>query len=186
MPEPDQWEAVLNTRPLPREPRATLVTDFYAYNTNMVASSSNLLDEIQHEQEGAWMQPHWVGDLTLQADLDVLAAGASAQVRFELVKAGVAYRCTIELGTGTAVVTRGEEELGRFTTGLKGTGRHHIDFANVDDRVSLVVDGRIALGDGIEYESRSRGSNSDRRRPGACRGFSPRRANRGERPCSEA
>ena len=62
--------------PLPREPRATLVTDFYSYNTNMVAASSNLLDDVPDESqiEGAWMQPHWVGDLTLQADLDVQKA----------------------------------------------------------------------------------------------------------------
>ena len=114
VPEPDQWDAVLNDRTLPREPRATLVTDFYSYNTNMVAGSSNLLDDIQHEQEGAWMQPHWVGDLTLQADLDVQTASPASQVRLELVKAGIAHRCTIDLATGTAVVTRGEDELGRF------------------------------------------------------------------------
>jgi signal peptidase I len=153
VPEPDQWDAVLNDRTLPREPRAKLVTDFYSYNTNMVAGSSNLLDEVQHEQEGAWMQPHWVGDLTLQADLEVLSASPSSQVRLELIKAGIPHRCTIDVSTGTAVVTRGQQELGRFTTSLKGTGRHHIDFANVDDRVSLTVDGRIEGGEGFEYDS---------------------------------
>jgi signal peptidase I len=153
VPEPDQWDAVLNSRALPREPRATLVTDFYSYNTNMVAGSSNLLDDVQREQEGAWMQPHWVGDLSLQADLEVQTAGASSQVRLELVKAGIAHRCTIDLETGTAVVSRGDVELGRFTTALKGTGRHHIDFANVDDRVSLVVDGRTEGGETFEYQA---------------------------------
>jgi signal peptidase I len=153
VPEPEQWDAVINDRALPREPRATLVTDFYSYNTNMVAGSSNLLDDVQHEQEGAWMQPHWVGDLTLQADLEVQKAGAGASVRLELVKAGVAHRCTIDLATGTAVVTRGNQELGRFQTSVKGTGRHHLDFANVDDRVSLMVDGYAASAEGFDFES---------------------------------
>ncbi len=152
VPEPDQWDAVLHNRPLPREPRATLVTDFYSYNTNLVAGASNLLDDSVREHEGAWMQPHWVGDLTLQADLDVQQAGPRASVRFELVKAAVAYRCTIDLATGTAVLTHGEIELGRTQTAVKGTGRHHITFANVDDRVSLMVDGRAAGGDGFEYQ----------------------------------
>ena len=25
----------------------------------------------QRDQEGAWMQPHWVGDLTLEANLEI-------------------------------------------------------------------------------------------------------------------
>jgi signal peptidase I len=152
VPEPEQWDAVLNSRDLPREPRATLVTDFYSYNTNMVANSSNLLDEFQHEQAGAWLQPHWVGDLTLQANLEIQTTSPSSEVRFELVKAGTPYRCTIDLDTGTAVITRGQEEMGRFPTALKGRGRHHIDFANVDDRVSLIVDGSSVGGDGLEYD----------------------------------
>ena len=36
-----------NDRALPRPPRATLITDFYSYNTNMSADSSNLLDDVQ-------------------------------------------------------------------------------------------------------------------------------------------
>ena len=154
VPEPDQWDAVLNDRTLPRDPRATLVTDFYSYNTNMLARSSDLLDEVQREQESAWMQPHWVGDLSLQGDLEVQTAGPGASIRLELVKAGLAYRCTIDLSTGTASVTRGDEELGRWETPIKRPGRYHIDFANVDDRINLMVDGRAAGGEGLDYESR--------------------------------
>ena len=155
VPEPDQWDAVLNDHALPRDPRATLVTDFYSYNTNMLARSSDLLDEVQRDQEGAWMQPHWVGDLSLQGNLEVQTAGPGASVRLELVKGGLAHRCTINLTNGTASVTRGDRELGRWETPIKGPGRYRIDFANVDDRVlhSLTVDGRPAGGDGLEYES---------------------------------
>ncbi len=42
VPDPEQWEAIEADRTLPREPRATLITDFYSYNTNMSADYSQL------------------------------------------------------------------------------------------------------------------------------------------------
>jgi signal peptidase I len=153
VPDPEQWEAIQDDRALPREARSTLITDFYSYNTNMSEKYHNLLDDVQRDQENAWMQPHWVGDLTLEANLELSKIDANASVRLELVKAGLPHRCTIELATGTAIVTRGEDELARWETPIKGPGRYKIEFANVDDRVSLVVDGRPVGGEGIEFES---------------------------------
>ena len=127
----------------PAHPRASLITDFYSYNTNMMAGRTGLPDV--NQVDGAWMQPHWVGDLTLQADLEVKKATPRAvEARLELIRAGIPHRCTIDLATGTAVATRGETELGRWETPVKGTGKHHVDFANVDGRLSLSVDGRAA------------------------------------------
>jgi len=37
-------------------------------------------------------------------------------------------------------------------TPIKGPGRYQVQFANVDDRVSLVVNGRPVGGDGFEFE----------------------------------
>ena len=48
----------------------------------------NLLDEVQRDQENAWMQPHWVGDLTLEANLQLSKIDEDASIRLELVKAG--------------------------------------------------------------------------------------------------
>jgi signal peptidase I len=155
VPEPDQWDALRHDLPLPRAPRASLITDFYSYNTNiMSADSSSLLDDSQRDRD-AWMQPHWVGDLTLEANLDIQDAGPDSSVRLELVKAGIAHRCTIDLTTGTAIAFRGDAELGRWNTPIKGKGRHHVEFGNVDDRVSLIVDGRPAGNEGFEYESQA-------------------------------
>jgi signal peptidase I len=151
VPDPEQWEAILRDGELPRPPRATLVTDFYSYNTNMVSDSSSSLTDVLQDQDGAWMQPHWVGDLTVQAQLEVERAGPDASVRFELVKAGIAHRCTIDLESGTAIVTRGAKELASWQTPIKGSGRYKVDFANVDDRLSLAVDGRPV--GGVEFES---------------------------------
>jgi signal peptidase I len=152
VPDPEQWSAIVTDETLPGPPRATLITDFYSYNTNIGADSSNMLDEIQHDQDLAWMQPHWVGDLTLDLQLEVQSLEPGALVRLELVKAGVAARCTIDPSTGAAVVTNGDTELGRLETPIKGVGRYHVQFANVDDRVSVIVNGRSSGGDGLAYD----------------------------------
>src|SRR5262249_15250641 len=77
--DPEQWDALLAGRELPRPPRATLITDFYSYNTNLTAESSSLIDYPRGEQEGAWMQPHWVGDLSLSGRLQVTAPGGAVR-----------------------------------------------------------------------------------------------------------
>jgi signal peptidase I len=151
--EPEQWDALLHGRPLPRGPRATLITDFYSYNTNLSAEASNLIDEPRGEQEGAWMQPHWVGDLTLVGELDVKEISPGGSLRYELIKAGIPHRCSIDLATGSAVFTRGDTELGRCDSPVKGPGRYRFEFANVDDHVSLVINGQPVGGEGLPYET---------------------------------
>jgi signal peptidase I len=152
VPDPEQWDAILNDRELPRPPRATLITDFYSYNTNMPEESSNLLGEPYGDQEGAWMQPHWVGDLSLEADLEVSQIARGGSVRFELIKAGIPHRCTIDLTSGMAIISRGDDLLSQCETPIKGTGRYHVAFANVDDRMSLAVNGRAVRAQGFDYE----------------------------------
>jgi len=141
VPDPEQWDALLNNRSIPRPPRSTLITDFYSYNTNMSADASSLLDDPRGDQEGAWMQPHWVGDLTLESTIDISGITPNAALRFELIKAGVPHRWTINLGTGHASVTRGDDELGQCETPIRGPGRYQVAFANVDDGMSLIVNG---------------------------------------------
>jgi signal peptidase I len=152
VPDPQQWDAILSGDSLPRPPRETLVTDFYSYNTNMPADSSSLLGDPHPDQEGAWLQPHWVGDLTLLANLEISEIAPQASVRLELVKAGVAHRCTIDLSTGEATFTRGEDVVGRCDSPINGPGRYQIEFANVDERITLAVDGRTVLEEGFPYD----------------------------------
>jgi signal peptidase I len=154
VPEPDQWAACLGGRAV-RPPRATLITDFYSYNTNLSADAANLVEEPRGEQEGAWMQPHWVGDLTLAANLEVKQVSSGASVRFDLIKAGVPHRCSIELETGSVLFSRGDEELGRCDGPIKGPGSYQVQFANVDDRLSLIVNGRSVGGEGFAYEAKA-------------------------------
>jgi signal peptidase I len=99
----------------------------------------------------AWRQPHWVGDLTVHFRLEVgRRAGA---VRVELVKAGVVSRCEIDLATGRAALQHDGRPLGTpAETGIDGQGRYLVSFANVDDRLTLRVDGRLPFGEGVAVE----------------------------------
>ena len=149
VPDPEQWEAILKDDPLPRNPRSTLITDFYSYNTNLVADGSNIVGQ-PRETRSAWMQPHWVGDLTLSATVEVTLA--KGEFLIELVKGGVPHRCIINLESGATRFTRGDQTLLEHETPLKGPGRYHLDFANVDDRLVLLVNGRSVHDSGVEYE----------------------------------
>jgi signal peptidase I len=126
-----------------------LITDFYSYNTNMEVDVSNVV-EAPHESRSAWMQPHWVGDLTLSATVEVTSA--KGEFFLELVKGGLPHRCTINLETGTARFTRGDQTLFEHDSPVKGPGRYQVDFANVDDRLALWVGGRPVYDPGVEYE----------------------------------
>jgi len=92
-----------------------------------------------------------LGDLRLSARLEVKEP--KGIVRFELVEGGVVNRAELNLADGKVKLFHGQKQLdeGRSTVGL-GVGSHDILFANVDDRLTLVVDGRAPFGDGLVYE----------------------------------
>jgi signal peptidase I len=149
VPEPEQWEALLVDRTPAHGPRPTLVTDFYSYNTNLPAESTDLLRS-RYGNQNAWLQPHWVGDLTLAADMDVKSD--SGEIRLELVKGGARHFATIDVATGKGRFIRGDATLAEFDTPVRGGGSHRLEFGNVDDRLTLLVDGRPVGGEGVEYD----------------------------------
>src|SRR5690606_24532326 len=106
------------------------VTDFYSYNTGLSAEGSNLLEGLRPDAEGAWLQPHWVGDLTLSANIEVASPGG--ELRLELIKAGIAHQCLIDLTTGKAKLARDGETLAEYETAMTKPGRYALEFANVD------------------------------------------------------
>jgi signal peptidase I len=68
----------------------------------------------------------------------------------------VPNRCEIDLATGLATLYHGTTALGKpVVCGVKGSGSHDIAFANVDDRLTLWVDGRTPFGDGLAYSDGS-------------------------------
>ncbi|MBX6312126.1 MAG: signal peptidase I [Isosphaeraceae bacterium] len=145
-PDPKQWEAALTGKIPLTPPRATLITDFYAYNSSEIAFGD------RRPERGTWYQPHWVGDLTLSGKLEVL--GNTGKVRFELIEGGVANRCEIDLATGAAALFRDDQPLGQgqVASGIKGPGTYRFAFANVDNRLTLWINGRTPFGEGVTYE----------------------------------
>jgi len=147
VPDPEQWSALEKSLPLPREPRPTLITDFYSYNTNISPSYYDLWLQM-HE---GWLQPNWVGDLTVSCRVDIADTGTAGKLKLELVEAGVSHRCEVDLVSGLASIYRGEAKLGEAGTVLRGRGAHDVEFANVDDRLTLWIDGETLFDDGLPY-----------------------------------
>ncbi len=148
VPSPEDWKAIEARRELPTPPRAILITDFNSYNTDV------LPDDEKSPRRAArpWFQPHWVGDLTLSLRLEVLQARGG--IRLELIEAGVSNRCEIDLTTGQATLFHGESILGApVQTDLAHPGRYELTFANVDDRLTLWVDGKLPFGDGLTFHT---------------------------------
>jgi signal peptidase I len=151
VPDPEQWDAIITGRDLPRPPRATLITDFYSYNTNLSAESASLADYPRADPEGAWLQPEWVGDLSVAARVEVREPRGA--IRFELIEGGVANHCVIDLATGKVTLSHDGRVIGEQTCAIRSAGTYDVTFANVDDRLSLIVDGVSVFGDGVTYET---------------------------------
>ena len=147
-PDPVQWHAIEAGETVAKPPRTTLITDFYSYNTNLPLNASDLAGTSSRDQESAWMQPHWVGDLTLSAHV---VAESTGTLRFELIEGGVSNQCVVDLATGEAELFHGETSLGRKASALK-VGSHDVTFANIDNRLTLWVDGSPVFGDGLTYD----------------------------------
>jgi hypothetical protein len=86
---------------------------------------------------------HWVGDLLLDATLDVEAN--QGELALELVKGGRHFGCRFDVSTGRAQMTI--DGLPDFAptapTAVKGIGRHRVCLANVDRQLLLWVDEQL-------------------------------------------
>lgn len=150
VPDPSQWAAIEAGTPLPQAARPTLITDFYSYNTNQLIDRSKPTGYYLRDPEGPWMQPHWVGDLTVSARLK--SDSSRGKVRLTLIEGGVANLAELDLETGEALLRHGDAELGKAKTKVLGEGTHDLEFANVDNRLTLWVDGQPVFGEGLTYE----------------------------------
>ncbi len=138
LPDPWQWEAILDGS-TPTPPRPSLVDDYYSYNSSQV-----------NPRTVATSEPHWVGDL----QVDFLYEGTDAkELIVELIEGGVPHRATIDLATGKATLSRGDNDLRAVTvdTPARAASAHAVAFANIDDALTLSVDGRV-MGSPYEYE----------------------------------
>ncbi|MEX2357257.1 MAG: signal peptidase I, partial [Pirellulaceae bacterium] len=118
-----------------------LITDFNAYNTYMSSFSG------PPQRSGEWGM-HWVGDLTLEATLDI--ASDQGTLILDLVEGGVHFQCEIDVASGQAVLSADSAEI-RFdadqpiegTTPIRGPGQYRVRYSNSDDELRLWVDDRL-------------------------------------------
>lgn len=133
-PSDRDWHELQRFGYVTQPPLPSLITDFYAYNTG----------ESRHDANGAAPQGlHWVGDLLLEARLDVRQNQGS--IVLDLVKGGRHFQCHLDVRTGRATLSI--DGLSDFApkadTAIRGVGRHQVVWANVDRQLLLWVDGRL-------------------------------------------
>jgi signal peptidase I len=151
VPTQDDWTAVRQGGTLPDPPRPMLITDYSSYNTDL----SPVDRSVARFAARPWFQPHWVGDLTVSLQLQVQEI--EGQIEVELYKGGTSNRCAIDLATGKASLFHDEQALARdVPTPVTRPGTYELALANVDDRLTLWVDGELAFGEGKTYESTPR------------------------------
>jgi signal peptidase I len=147
VPGPEQWAAIRRGG-APGTVRPSLITDFSSYNTDVATGD-------RRTPEGAarsWLQPHWVGDLTISMRLDVRRP--VGRLRLDLIREGQSHRCEIDLATGEARLFRNESSLGPAAlTRISRPGSYQLTFSNVDGRLTLWVDGDLPFGEGVSYPS---------------------------------
>ncbi len=115
--------------------RPQLVMDFNAYNTRVQRGEAERDNQLWPNQYKLGM--HWVGDLTLDADVEI--TNAKGELLLDLVEAGKHFTCRIDLATGQAKL--GIDGIATFApqgqTPLSAPGKYHVAFANVDDQLLL-------------------------------------------------
>ncbi len=143
VPSPEQWQAIRAGRRPAGPARATLITDYTSYNTDLAAADRN----DPRRASRSWLQPHWVGDLTVSMRLTVHEPGGG--LRLALIRGGLSYRCEIDLATGDARLFHGTIALGPAAqTRIAGPGTYNLTLANIDGRLTLWVDRDLPFGDG--------------------------------------
>ncbi|MFM8414494.1 MAG: signal peptidase I [Planctomycetota bacterium] len=132
---PEDWEGEGSRLP---QPEPVLVGDFQPYNQAPEYVSLHRDPASKALLDGA----HWVGDLAVELDLE--SRSDTGRVVLDLVEAGRRHTCSFDLASGAVVLAGAEPAAVKATasTPVRGRGRWRVSFANVDDELSLFVDGR--------------------------------------------
>lgn len=150
------WAFLMGLSPQrPGPPRAQLIRDFNAYDTEVLAPfgppgnwraqapPAPLPGGLGQPPHPAKLGLNWVGDLIVQFDLRI--DGSSGEILVELVKGGRQFRCRLDLAKGTAelgiVGVQGFQASS--PAGIRTPGRHQVRLANVDQQLLLWIDGRL-------------------------------------------
>ena len=127
-----------------------LIADFNAYNTEIMrAQLAKWTRQGVVSIENNSLGLHWTGDLMIEANVQVQSE--QGELLLDLVEAGQHFTCTIDLATGKATLAarqyETQERIPGFgpqaETSVRGPGSYELRLANVDDQLTLWVDGSV-------------------------------------------
>ncbi len=154
VPKGDDWAQALAGK-APPKPQPQYIRDFYAYNSRITVEQADYA-----LRNGTLPDLHipsndpdqWVSDLTLTCQVEILAS--SGELKIELVEGNRLNWCTINLASGQGrfeyvheMDREGDDPRAAgepFDTGMIKPGKYDVSFANVDDRLCLWIDNRLA------------------------------------------
>lgn len=153
LPDYDDWQQVDLEGSVDKPQRPKLITDFNAYNARVSLGSVEQTHSLRVDP--AKLGLHWVGDLMVEADVDVKATD-SGELLLDLVEGGRHFTCSIDLANGTATLRI--DDVADFhpagKTPLDKPGKYRVAFANVDDQLLLWIDGKLIAFDGTtQYDA---------------------------------
>ncbi len=155
IPSNSQWTDAKNRGALETPLQASLIVDFCGFNAFSLKQGF-----AEHEiDDRGWF---WVGDLTLNATVDIRSVSEDSLLALELAEGKRSYRCELNPASGKVSVfltnrliggdDAPAELLSTVDSPVNGPGEYTIAFANVDKRLLLWVDGRIVpLGEKTEF-----------------------------------
>ncbi len=151
VPDYDVWQRVAAGNPRLPTAQHRLITDANPYNgredrdhlDRRVGAANNSL-EIDRFRQGI----HWVGDLMVEADIEVKSAGG--ELILDLVEGGRHFTCRIDLKNGEArLAAEGAPDYAPSAkTSLAAPGSYRVAFANFDDQLLLWVDDDLVTFEG--------------------------------------
>ncbi len=127
-----------------------LITDFMGYNSKTTSEPFN-----QHDRTFAHSARNWVGDLMLEAEVSV--DRPDGVLIMELSEGIDRFQARWTLNTGECKLIRqsaGQEtEISSKSTAVSKPGRYKLAFANVDERLTVWVNGKLAFDNGVAYDT---------------------------------
>jgi signal peptidase I len=141
LPSPADWQTLNGGGSFAgKTPRPQLITDYYAYNDTY--TRADLSGRMGADRSNAKLGIDWVRDLKLDAEVQI--ESQQGVLVLELVAGGRAFRCELDVATGKATLAvEGVADWGPSAdTNVRGPGTHTIGFANVDQQLSLWIDGK--------------------------------------------
>jgi signal peptidase I len=144
-----RYRHLLSTRSRPKErvpaPPCEPIKDVMGYNSGISKDRGIRCSD----------GDNWVGDLLLECEVTV--ERAEGELVLELSKGVDRFRARWQLPAGTCTLVRlgpdgHPQELDQQPTALTKPGTYRLRFANVDERLTVWVDGKLPFGDGVAYD----------------------------------